>query len=308
LDELIIRFLRGEADAAATARLAVWREASSANERHFQDTAAIWRATTPGQHRPAPSASTIMGRAEARSRGIRPRSLAALAAMLLLGLAIGEFRPTETSRPALGFGEFVTGATEMATARLSDGTVVRLAPRSRLQVIEHADHREVWLEGKAYFAVEANDHDPFVVRTRAGQAHVLGTRFEVAVLGEEFRVIVLEGRVDVGAGDARVSLAAGQVAQSTGGAPPSVLDHGNVAGLVDWVGAFLAFESTPLHRVAAELEHRFDIEIVIQDRALRDRTITAWFGDEDIESVLAVICRIADVRCTLRDDTATMGP
>jgi transmembrane sensor len=308
LDELIIRFLRGEAEPAEHARLSAWRGASRENEREFQEVAAIWRATAGGEIPSRPAAATVIQRAERRRATSRPLRVAALAAMLLLGLAIGEFRPAGESTPALGIGEFVTGATEMATARLSDGTVVRLAPRSRLRVTDRGDAREVWLDGKAFFAVQASEDHPFLVRTRAGEAHVLGTRFEVEVRDDDLRVVVVEGRVDLGARESRIALSAGQVARSVGGGAPTVVDHDNVAGLVDWMGAFLAFESTPLYRVAEELERRFDIEVLIQDPSLRDRTVTAWFGDQDVESVLAVICRIADAYCSVRDGVASIEP
>jgi transmembrane sensor len=308
LDELIIRFLRGEAEPAEHARLSTWRGASQENERKFQEVAAIWRATAPNSSAARPSAGILIERAERRRTSSWPLRVAALAAMLLLGLALGELRPAGESTSALGMGEFVTGATEMATARLSDGTVVRLAPRSRLRVTDRRDAREVWLDGKAFFAVQASEDHPFLVRTRAGEAHVLGTRFEVEVRDDDLRVVVVEGRVDLGARESRVALTAGQVARSVGGGAPTVIEHDNVAGLIDWMGAFLAFESTPLHRVAEELERRFDVEVLIQDPSLRDRTVTAWFGEQDVESVLAVICRIADAHCSVRDGVASIEP
>ncbi len=307
MDDLITRFLRGEARPGEIAQLAAWRQAASENEQHFRSMAAVWRATAP-DHAPRPTAASIIRQAEGRRPSFSVRRMATLAAMLVLGLAIGEFRPGARSQLMLSMTELVTGATEMATTRLSDGTVVRLAPASRLQVVESAKRREVWLDGKAFFAVEASERDPFVVRTRAGEAQVLGTRFQVEVKDEDFRVIVVEGRVDVGAGGARVSVGGGQAAYSSAGVPPSVVETPNVAGLVDWMGAVLIFESTPLYRVAQEVERRFDIQVSIADPALRNRTITAWFGEEEVEPVLSVICRIADVRCVIDRDVVTIAP
>lgn len=305
MDQIIIRFLRGQATPEEEARLVSWRRASAANEQQFQETSAVWDATAPPAVPPLRVAS-----ADVTGRGghHRLRQFAALAAMLLIGFAIGEFRHVPAQTPILGVGEFVTGAGELATARLSDGTVVRLAPRSRLRITESTERREVWLDGKAFFAVAASRENPFLVRTRAGEAHVLGTRFEVEVREEEFRVVVVEGRVNIGGEESPTELAAGQVARSTAGAPPTVIDHGDVAGLVAWIGGFLAFESTPLHQVAEELERRFDITVQIADASLAERTVTAWFGDQEIESVLAVICRIADAHCVLRQGVVSIEP
>jgi transmembrane sensor len=306
LDETIIRFLQGRATSEEATRLAAWRRATAGNERHFQEVAGLWRATAPsGASTPLPDTSVVVERAR---RGRTTARVAAFAAVLLLGFAIGELRPGGEPAPGLGVGEFVTGPTEMATARLSDGTVVRLAPDSRMRMLESATRREVWLDGKAFFAVAASERHPFVIRTRAGDAHVLGTRFEVQVRDEDLRVAVVEGRVDVGDDDTRIRLDPGQVARARRGVEPVVSNHPNVSGLIGWVGAFIAFESTSLLRVAEELEQRYDIQVHIADPSLNDRTVTAWFGEEDVDSVLAVVCRIADVYCNVRDDVVTIEP
>jgi len=319
VDQLIIRVLQGDASSQETEQLQALRRAARHNERRYQEVASIWRATeVDRQHaaRPRPQAAEIVSAAESprhdRSNRSWPwfRQVAAVAAALVLGLLLGEFRLGTHSEvgPALQAAEFVTGPTELATAQLSDGTVVRLAPSTRLRVGDGTGRREVWLDGKAFFAVAADERAPFTVRTRAGEALVLGTRFEVDVTAEDLQVLVVEGKVEVGDTNHRVEVQAGQVSRGGMGSSREVSPAGDVTARLDWMGHFLAFERTPLHRVALEIESRYGMRVHIADDRLAQRTVTAWFGDEEPEAVLRVICRIADAHCSIRDGIASIEP
>jgi transmembrane sensor len=288
------------------------------NERQFREIEAIWEVTAvPFQSTETgrPCASEIVSasnsdRPRARRRlPIRLPHAGAVAAALILGLLIGEFRPeSRIGAHALEVAKFMTGPTELATARLSDGTVVRLAPGTRLRVGGNGDHREVWLEGKAFFAVTADHPAPFIVRTRSGEALVLGTRFEVDVTSDDLRVLVVEGKVEVGSENGRVQVGAGTISRTKRGFAPEVAVAEDAATLLDWMGLFLAFQHTPLRQVAREIEDRYQIRVEVADSVLARRTVTAWFGDEEAEAVLKVICRIADAHCSIRDGVASIEP
>lgn len=319
MDQLIVRVLQGEASPEEKEQLRAWRETSADNERWYQDVAATWEATSthPAHGDTArPLAHEIITEAEsgaARRKPRRPsplRQVAAVAAALVVGLLIGELRlTTPMGTRSLEAAEFVTGASELATARLSDGTVVRLAPSTRLRVGgRDVAHREVWLDGKAFFAVKSDDSAPFTVRTRAGDALVLGTRFEVDVTSEDLRVLVVEGSVEVGADSQRIKVEAGNRSRTRQGLSPEVAPAQDVRTQLDWMGLFLAFESTPLSQVAREIEDRYGMPVEVTDSALARRTITAWFGDEEPKAILNVICRIADAHCSIRDEFASIEP
>lgn len=318
MDELIIRVLQGIASSAEQEQLRNWRDSSPLNERQYQEIAAIWQATAVHSElcEPArPSANQILWAADTgpchqkRRTVVRVRHVASVAAALLAGLLIGEFRPGTTPDPrTLEADEFVTGPSELATARLSDGTVVRLAPSTRLRVSSSQSRREVWLDGKAFFAVASNSEVPFIVRTRAGDALVIGTRFQVDVTTEDLEVLVVEGNVEVGGGQHRIQVEAGNVSRMVRGLRPEVSPVAQVGSHLDWMGSFLAFENTPLRQVAIEIENRYSMRVAIADSALARRTVTAWFGDEDPEAVLKVICRIADAHCSIRDGVASIEP
>ena len=86
-----------------------------------------------------------------------------------------------TRHPGWGATEVVTGATELATVQLGEGSVVRLAPSSRLRVLAGRE-RAVHLEGRAFFAVERMPTPPATRHTRRGRRprprHPLRARHE----------------------------------------------------------------------------------------------------------------------------------
>jgi transmembrane sensor len=221
---------------------------------------------------------------------------------------VGVFWPRPAEAPGLAAGEIVTGAFEMVTTRLSDGSVVRLAPQSRLLVTASGPSREVWLDGRAFFAVAPDNERSFIVRTRAGDAVVLGTRFDVKVDENGMQVIVVEGRVAHQAGGRAVQVLAMEVSHVTGAGEPTVRRIDDPVPLLQWLGEFLVFQATPLRDVARELERQFGVAVRVADTRVGERTVTAWFTHETLEEVLLIVCRAADAHCVHRDGVVTIEP
>jgi ferric-dicitrate binding protein FerR (iron transport regulator) len=68
---------------------------------------------------------------------------------------------------------------------------------------------------------------------------------------------------------------------------------------IDWLGGFLAFESTPLAEVAEEIRDRFGLRITIVDSVLSTRTVTGWFTDQTREGMLAAVCTAVGAVCMI---------
>jgi len=327
MDELIIRSLLGQLSAAEADQLAQWREASPANERRYHDVVGVWettselrgaipvrrtRAATPavGQRIATPAPASL-GRSRWLPAGLLPWAVAA-AAVLTLGIALWRLLPVRgTSAPtarALEPGEFLTKAGEMRSIPLEDGSIVRLGPASRLRVLDVPDAREVWLEGRAFFAVAKQNGRPFRVRSRAAEAVVLGTRFDLRTVGDELDLVVVEGRVALSSGGRSIEVAAGERSGVANGVVSDVRPVSDTQAEVAWVGRFLVFESMPLRKVAAELTRVFGIRVEFEPGAPVDRLVTGWFGDQTVQEVLSAICLVTKASCSLQDSLATIGP
>jgi len=264
------------------------------------------------RERPVRAASPAVARRQPSD--IRRLSLHVFAgALAAAALFVAAFFATRTAPPdalaSLGNAEFVTDTAEMATARLDDGSVVRLAPRSRLRVSHAAHVRESWLDGEAYFAVAHDKARPFRVRTRAGTVEVLGTRFDLRVAADGMRVIVTEGRVALrtATGERREVMAGEMGTVGTDGRI-NVEPVQHADDLMAWTKGFLVFQDTPLHQVARELESRYAVRVLLPDSALAERKVTAWFTHQDLPQTLLAICRAVQAHCTLESGVASIEP
>ena len=202
---------------------------------------------------------------------------------------------------------FATGPANVATVNLDDGSVVRLAPNTELR-IDPNGKREAWLKGTAFFAIAKRADDPFVVHTSAGDARVLGTRFELSSAGRAVRLVVFEGRVALTATGSSEIVEAGQISSAEVGGAPSSPQPADVRRLASWMNDVLIFQATPLSTVAAEIERQFGRRVRVTDEALASRTISAVFDHKSLETVVAAVCRVADATCEIRDSAVLIRP
>src|SRR2546422_5475331 len=82
--------------------------------------------------------------------------------------------------------------------RLQDGTQVTIAPKSRVRYTADFGraHRDLYLDGEAYFQVAPDSQRPLRVHTPRSVTEDLGTAFVVRAYGDQnaTEVVVIEGR------------------------------------------------------------------------------------------------------------------
>lgn len=319
MDDLIWRSLQGNTSPEEEAAIERWRAEASPNEQRYEELTGLWDAASTVE--PAkratrrPSTDEILHESSARERppggrwrtGLSQRrwllaGTAAAAAVVLTFGAVQLFRDTLSDRAQ----EVVTSQGETASVRLADGSVVRLGPGSLLRLPERTGARDVWLDGRAFFAVANQDGDRFTVQSAGGRTTALGTRFEMQTSEDEFRVVVVEGKVAVEAHGGRVEGGAGEVIYVVDDVAPAVARVENPRALLDWMEGMLAFQDTPLRRVVEEIEAEYGVQIEVADSALADRVVTAFFLDQPVEAVVTVVCQVVDAACSLGGDRITM--
>ncbi|MBL8984663.1 MAG: FecR domain-containing protein [Gemmatimonadetes bacterium] len=309
-DDLILRGLDGDLPGPELEALARWRAADPAHERRYRQLerlSAVLAEQERGSVPARPDPGSLIRRSRVRSRpsGSERRwlfGLAAAAVIGVVGFGVLEIYLGSTRNRDSIVRDLMTGPGEASTVQLADGSVVRLAPDSRLSF--RADQRrEVWLDGTAYFAVAKQEGRPFVVRTRAGSTTVLGTRFELQATADRLRVVVVEGRVAVENEGKRIEVDGGEMTFVGSGVDPVVNKVSEPSELVGWVGKVLLFRDTPLERAVSEIERTYPIEIQIDDSILRRHLVTATFPEQPVEQVVNTVCRILDADCVMHRDT-----
>lgn len=344
MDYLLFRSLKGTATTAEEEKVCEWRATAPENASYYRELGRLLDVTSQAHGEPAvdvgdpPSALELAGQYKRAGHGDRvdgrptrlPRSArsadsartasarkgrairwltaglgASVAAMLLVfSLQTGPATPADLL--SLGVNEFATGVNDVATVQLRDGTILRLAPRSRLRLTGSTNEREVTLDGRAYFAVAKMEGRPFTVKTRGGDAVVLGTRFEAEASGDDLRVLVVEGRVALAASGSRVELGAGEMARAVEGAISAAVHVPDPLLSIEWVGDFLVFQRTPIEDVADDIRQHFDIEVELIGDDLDAHTVTAWFADPTAENVIRVVCKVLAAECTVDPSRATI--
>jgi transmembrane sensor len=328
-DELLLRSATGTATEGEKASVASWRAQSPQNDANFCEFVDVLvlaaEADDALSFQPAPTSEELL--VVVRGAGRRMRRLlrgmggslgtllVAAAAIGALAMAVPLLRALSglngggslNSSSRVGPDEFTTEA-EPATVGLRDGTLVRMAPASRLRVHPREDAREVSLTGRGYFAVARDPSRVFTIRSEGGTVTVLGTRFDLTVEGEDLRLIVIEGTVGLTVRGSMVEVKAGQMAKVVKGNLVPPVEVPDPESLVDWVGNFIVFQETPLRIVAAEVEKRHGVRIEFADSGVGSRTVTAWFAGRAFDEVAEVICMVTHVRCTRVKDVLRMSP
>ena len=215
--------------------------------------------------------------APARPRtAMRAGMAAAVAACLLAAVLLW---------PTLRFAilpaqHFTTGAGEMRTIALADGSQVTLAGNSHLAVKLAPDRRQVELQdGEAFFAVAHDAERPFAVLAADGRATVLGTRFDVALAGDRVELAVEQGLVRFEPEDERTD------AVLVGAGYRSVLEGGRagtparMAGqpVAAWRDGWIDVDDMTLARLAIELQRWTSKRIIIRDAALGEKRVAGRF-------------------------------
>jgi transmembrane sensor len=319
MDEVLLRFLCGGTSQAEDDQVNAWLQESPEHEAHLRVLEGIVHLARsqdeeldPGE---PPVAATLIRRAEgsgppaAGARRVRPPhwamaplAVAATAAFVALGLlGYGQWREARDDA-RLAAEELMTGAGESTTVRMSDGSVVRLGPESRLQVMSAGSGRQVTLVGRAFFAVAPDDTHPFKVFTPAGSVRVLGTRFQLEANVDDMRLVVVEGSVALATSESEVQVGAGEMREVRLGRMGAVRSAPGIGQLSsEWMGQFLVFQRTPLTEAAKEIEEIYNVEVRILDAALGEKTLTMWFSSRPLEDLLTVVCSVIDASCTIED-------
>lgn len=248
------------------------------------------------------SASVNRGR-NARVRGYQYWSFVAAAAVILISTLYFTSQHWLQAREQvehieIAVQEITTDKGQRTNLRLSDGSLVTLNAESQLKIPgNYGDpSRTVYLEGEAFFEVEHDEEHPFVVITPQGYVKDLGTQFNImAYDSSKIEVAVKEGLASLGTvkeGNLQkelVELTPDKlgILKKVGGL--TVSDVTDMQEFTGWAEGKLVFRETSFPEVIRRLERWFNIECIIEDSQLTERTLTATYKDMPLDEVLRVL-------------------
>ena len=185
---------------------------------------------------------------------------------------------------------YSTEAGEWRTVTLTDSTVVRLGPRTRIIVSFDTEKRLIRQVGnEATYQVAKDPNRPLFVKAGVATVQAIGTKFGVSSDSETIVVTVAEGIVSVSRHSARpdhlsppdsVRAEAGQQVLVDLWTPLSA-QQVNVDVALAWERGRIVFQGTPIPEAISQYNRRHKRQIPIPPRSSHSSLV---FGEFDLEN------------------------
>ncbi len=196
---------------------------------------------------------------------------------------------------------------------LPDGSLVWLKERAVIDYSENtqAHTREVRLKGEALFEVARDPLKPFVIHCGKYTATAIGTSFNIKSDNDRVELTVLTGRVRLAYENdsaiivhpkEQVVLAVRKVVET------KLLEPGKeLRSVTANTGYDMHFEDTRMEEIVQRIESKFDVEIVVDQKSLRNCMISADFTDQSLPVTLAMISEALGVTYSMDGNRITLS-
>lgn len=297
-DEVLVRYLVGEATQEEQQSVKQWIDASEENKRYFDHFRLILeerdRMAKPGAVNANDAWERFVARTEreeaeqpkARTIPFRSGWTQAAAVVVLLGMGwlIYMF--------AGGSSELVASSGNTVLVQtLPDGSTVTLNKNSTLSYPKKfkGDIRSVALKGEAFFSITPDKQHPFIITAGEAAVQVVGTTFNVKTTNEETEVIVETGIVQVSKRQNAMRVLPHQVATvSKNSAQPRVEQNTDELYNYYRTKEFVC-HGTPLWKLVEVLNTAYDAHIVIESKKTADLRLETTFRNESLDDIINVI-------------------
>lgn len=219
-----------------------------------------------------------------------------VAAILLIPVAVATVYFASRKPAQVQWNEVYTQSGQTRNVSLADGSVIRLAPESRLTYPSSfgSDLRRVFLEGEAYASITHNDKCPFEIQSNDVTVRVLGTEFNFSSYSSdaECELALVDGSVEMNIEGANGNH---KIQMKTGDMVRYDKETGSLDNLRFSPDAFLAnarkgglqFSNRKMEDIARCLERQFGARIIIEDDAIaEERYFASFINGEDLPSIL----------------------
>ncbi|WP_207424819.1 FecR family protein [Desertivirga brevis] len=296
--------------------LQAWRQLSAENEKIYQefhsikseidalaafkeiDVNASWSKVNEGLDARVFNLRGSSSERKARATGSSTKKsykwLYGLAASVIFVIGLLMFRSG-------GLDRLETGAGEHKRVTLPDGSWLALAEGTVIQYdsLGFNNKRElIFVKGEAFFRVIHNHEKPFLIKTDEATIQDLGTDFFVTKNKESVKVMVSSGTVALKAlatGESRI-ISAGHSGLYSSNDKSLTEKPDTGAHEVQRLNKQLTFVNADLMEIVNKLKSVYGKNIVIKDRSLMHRKLTAPLSYQTVDSALSVIAASLQVK------------
>lgn len=315
-DDLLVKYLLGEATDAEQVLVAEWIQAGEENAKYYNHFKLVWDASkniaaksnvnedeawarfVQRTQREAIKPKVIAMPAPRKTNWVRAAAilLVVVTCGLLLKLTLGSSEPKMI---AMQSHETILIDT------LPDGSVVTLNKNASITYPETftGDTREVALEGEAFFNVTPDKSKPFIITANEARIRVVGTSFNVKTGYTQTVVIVETGVVEVSKKENEVTLNPNEKATVSKDKENPVKQQVTDELYNYYRTKEFVCNNTPLWRLADVLNEAYGVKIIITDDRLRNLPLTTVFRNESLDMILGVIAETFNIRVEKEGNT-----
>ena len=311
-DELIAKYLSGEASPEEAMALDDWLQKSS-NRQHFIELQKMWEASFPSKStRPIELDKAWAAIEQRKNKGSQPTTAKAIsfrpnillkvaASILLILFFAGIFYLYQANRP---LNITMASGDSLKHIRFEDHSTAMLNRNSKLVYPKSfaTDQRQVQLiNGEVFFDIASDPTKPFIIRTEMATINVLGTAFNVLLTPDTLEVSVDRGKVMVYTSTDSVYLERGEAAflRATGATFETRGSNSNA-----WAYAThkFIFSNTSLKEVFRYVEKAQDCTIFMSNPEIGNCKLTATFESVSTDYMLNLITEALNLSVTKNDD------
>jgi transmembrane sensor len=217
-----------------------------------------------------------------------------------------------------GMNEVVVPYGKKSQLTLSDGTKVWLNAGSRMAFPSEfqGKHREVFIEGEAYFEVKSLPSKPFYVHLKDVAVKVLGTRFNISAYPSDnsIETVLLEGKISLtdkegGAFAKRETILEPNQKASF----EKVNRHFSVDPVEDagtyiaWTSGWFSFSQEMLSDVLRKLERYYNVKFEYENEILSAGLISGKLDlKESLDQVMMVLSDVAGIEYRIQKNIITV--
>ena len=318
MNEMIARYFAGEASENEVEMLLQWILESEGNKQEYLFQKQLWDSLNPAFDKDKIDIVTAEKKLNKRigynhtANSLMKKLVSIwsrIAAVLILPIIlIGGYFIFSDNETSLTPVTIVSSYGCSMETSLPDGSKVWLNANSKLSYNEPfcQEHRDVMLEGEAYFEVNADKKHPFVVSTSDLTVTATGTAFNVNSYNcnnAPASVRLVNGNVEVRTLDNEsYDMSPGQHLTVKDG-NVKISDNVMTDKYCSWRDGVLDFEDDTLEDIFNRLEQIYNVKFIISDTAIADYRYHAKFNGETLSEILHLIEMTSPVKCQILNKT-----
>lgn len=288
-EQLIARYLNGELSGEEEMAITQWISEDSENKKLFLDVKDTWDASIKSTSSQTDHLLQFYKRQASKTRKLQmPTWLSgfAVAAVLVIGLIIGNVMQNDSSLLKSQMESFSVPMGSRSQLTLADGTIVNLNSDSHLELCKNfsAKNREVSLTGEGYFQVKADKDHPFVVKTEKFDIKVTGTKFNVSSYSSDQKInaTLTEGQIRLSTiNDKTFILKPGEKISFDQNTMEANLEQADVESEQAWINGEFIFRNIPFSDLIRRLERWYNVKLTYANTDFDLMTYSGKFKNQE---------------------------